>query len=191
MIIIIIMATNIWVLTMRRAPFTCIKSRSAHSVTIKVLTLQSEETERLSNLLEGVQIGIWLWVCREFFPVIHLFTFICIICIYMWIYTSSTYWLFCFLLSLCLTFFVVVVSWLGFYFLFIYFLFIYLYFIFGCVGSSSLRAGFVSLRRAGATLRCRAQASRCGGFSCCGAQALGARASVVVARGLSNCGSQA
>ena len=40
------------------------------------------------------------------------------------------------------------------------------------------------LRQAGATLRCCAQASHCGGFSCCGAQALGARASVVMARGL-------
>ena len=34
-------------------------------------------------------------------------------------------------------------------------------------------------------------ASHCGGFSCCGAQALGARASVVVARRLSSCGSWA
>ena len=34
-------------------------------------------------------------------------------------------------------------------------------------------------------------ASYCGGFSCCGAQALGAWASVAVARGLSSCGSQA
>ena len=34
-------------------------------------------------------------------------------------------------------------------------------------------------------LRCCAQASHCGGFSCCGAQALGTPASVVVARGLS------
>ena len=47
------------------------------------------------------------------------------------------------------------------------------------------------LRRAGATLRCGAQASRCGGFSCCGARALGAWASVVVARGLSSCGARA
>ena len=30
-------------------------------------------------------------------------------------------------------------------------------------------------------LRCGARASHCGGFSCCGAQALGLRASVVVA----------
>ena len=34
-------------------------------------------------------------------------------------------------------------------------------------------------------------ASHCGGFSCCGARTLGARASVVVARGLSSCGSWA
>ena len=33
-------------------------------------------------------------------------------------------------------------------------------------------------------LRCGARASHCGGVSCCGAQALGTRASVVVARGL-------
>ena len=33
--------------------------------------------------------------------------------------------------------------------------------------------------------------SHCGGFSCCGAQALGAWASVVVACGLSSCGSRA
>ena len=43
----------------------------------------------------------------------------------------------------------------------------------------------------GATLRCGARASHCNGFFCCGAQALGARASVVVARGLSSCCLQA
>ena len=43
----------------------------------------------------------------------------------------------------------------------------------------------------GATLRCGAQASHCGGFSCCGARALGMRASVVVAHGLSSFGSWA
>ena len=43
----------------------------------------------------------------------------------------------------------------------------------------------------GATLRCGAQASHCGGFSCCAARALGARASVVVAHGLNSCDSQA
>ena len=36
----------------------------------------------------------------------------------------------------------------------------------------------------GVTLRCGALASHCSGFSCCGAAALGARASVVVACGL-------
>ena len=70
-------------------------------------------------------------------------------------------------------------------------LFIFLLFIFGCVGSSLLRVGFLQLRRAGATLRCGARASHCGGFSCCRAQALGAQASVVVARGLSSCGLRA
>ena len=43
----------------------------------------------------------------------------------------------------------------------------------------------------GAALRCVAWASHCGGFSCCGAQALGARASVVVAHRLSSCGLRA
>ena len=47
------------------------------------------------------------------------------------------------------------------------------------------------MRRAGATLPGGAQASHCGGFSCCRARALGMRASVVVARGLSSCGSWA
>ena len=37
----------------------------------------------------------------------------------------------------------------------------------------------------------RSRASHCGGFSCCGAQALDVWASVVVARGLSSCGSRA
>ena len=38
---------------------------------------------------------------------------------------------------------------------------------------------------------CGAWASHCGGFSCCGARALGAQTSVVVARRLSSCGSRA
>ena len=62
---------------------------------------------------------------------------------------------------------------------------------FGCVGSLLLRAGFLQLWRAGATLCCSARASYCGGFSCCEAQALGTRASVVVAHGLSSCSSRA
>ena len=62
-------------------------------------------------------------------------------------------------------------------------------FIFGCIGSSLLHAGLLQLRRAGATLRCGAQASHCGGLSCCRAWVPGAQASVVVAHGLSSCGS--
>ena len=50
---------------------------------------------------------------------------------------------------------------------------------------------FVAARGLGATLRRGARASHCSGFSCCGARALGARASVVVARGLSSRGSRA
>ena len=70
-------------------------------------------------------------------------------------------------------------------------IFFLILFIFGCIGSSLLRAGFLQLQWAGATLRCGARASHCGGFSCCGARALGARASVVAALGLSSCGSWA
>ena len=64
-------------------------------------------------------------------------------------------------------------------------------FIFDCVESSLLHAGFLQLRRAGATLRCGAWASDRGGLSCCGARAPGSWASVVVARGLSSCGARA
>ena len=71
-----------------------------------------------------------------------------------------------------------------------FFFYIYL-FVFGCVGSSLLHTGFLELWRAGATLCCSARVSHCGGFSRCGARALGARASVVAARGLSSCGSRA
>ena len=70
-------------------------------------------------------------------------------------------------------------------------LFILFIFIFGCVGSLLLCAGFLWLLQAGATLRCGAWASHCSGFSYCGARALGMQVSVVVARGLSSCGSQA
>ena len=44
-------------------------------------------------------------------------------------------------------------------------------FIYGCVGSSFLREGFLQLRRAGATLHRDARASHYRGLSCCGAQA--------------------
>ena len=50
---------------------------------------------------------------------------------------------------------------------------------------------FLYLRRAGATLRCCAWASHCGGFSCCRARALGTQASVVAACRLGSCGSRA
>ena len=53
----------------------------------------------------------------------------------------------------------------------------------GC-GGSLLREGFLKLRRAGSTLCCAAQASRCGAFSRCRAQALGTQASAVSAYGL-------
>ena len=43
----------------------------------------------------------------------------------------------------------------------------------------------------GATPRCGARASHCGGFSCCGAQALSVQASVFVVCALSSCGLQA
>ena len=46
-----------------------------------------------------------------------------------------------------------------------------------CIQASS------SCGETGATLPCGARASHCGGSSCCGARALGAWASVVVARG--------
>ena len=73
--------------------------------------------------------------------------------------------------------------------LFFFYIYIYLFylFIFGCVGSSLLRA--LSLVAAsGGYSSSRCAASHCGGLSCCGAWALGAQASVVVARGLSSCG---
>ena len=63
----------------------------------------------------------------------------------------------------------------------------FIYFIYLSSAALSLHCctrAFSSLRWTGATLRCGARASHCGGFSCCGAQALGARASVVVACGL-------
>ena len=47
-------------------------------------------------------------------------------------------------------------------------------FVFGCIGSSLRCAGFLQLRRAGATLQCGARASHRSGFSHYGAQALGA-----------------
>ena len=71
------------------------------------------------------------------------------------------------------------------------YIFFFFFFFFGCIGSLLLNVGFLQLQRAGASLHCGARASHCSGFSCCGAWALGAQASVVVARGLSSCGSWA
>ena len=74
---------------------------------------------------------------------------------------------------------------------FLFFFFLINLFIFGFVGSLLLRVGFLQLWRAGTTLRCCTRASHCGGLSHCGARALGARASVVVARRLQSTGSVA
>ena len=63
------------------------------------------------------------------------------------------------------------------------FSFFFFFLIFGCVRSL--------LQREEATPCCSAQASHCGGFSCCEAWALGAQASVVAACGLSSCSTQA
>ena len=60
------------------------------------------------------------------------------------------------------------VIWLLFLFLFIYLINLFIYFLFLAVSGPC----------------CRARASHCSGFSCCGAWSLGARASVVVACGL-------
>ena len=49
----------------------------------------------------------------------------------------------------------------------------------------------ICIDNTGSTLRCGVWSSHCGGLSCCGARALGARASVAVAHGLSSCGSRA
>ena len=68
---------------------------------------------------------------------------------------------------------------------------------FGCAGSSLLCVDFLSLQQAGGLLSsCGARTSYSGGFSCCGAQALGTWALVVAtlglaANGLSSCGSPA
>ena len=69
-------------------------------------------------------------------------------------------------------------------------LFICSSFIFGCTGSSLLRA-FSSFGEQGLLSTCGVQASHCCGFSCDGARALGIRASVAAAHGSSSCSSQA
>ena len=76
------------------------------------------------------------------------------------------------------------------FFLFLLFYFIYLLFL-AALGLCCCMPAFLWLQRVGATLHCGSRASHCGGFSCCRVWALGARASVVVACGLSSCGSWA
>ena len=67
----------------------------------------------------------------------------------------------------------------------IYFIYFWLHWVFVAACGLSL------VVESGAALHCGVRASHCGGFSCCGARALGTRASVVVACGLRSCGSQA
>ena len=69
---------------------------------------------------------------------------------------------------------------------FIYFIYLFL----AALGLFCCARAFLYLRRAGSTLHCGVWVSHCGGFSCCEVRALGAWASVVVARGLSSCGSR-
>ena len=68
------------------------------------------------------------------------------------------------------------------------------FFFLAALGLRCCAWAFFQLWRVGAalrSLRCSGRASHCGGFSCCGAWALGARASVVVARRIRSCGSRA
>ena len=61
-------------------------------------------------------------------------------------------------------------------FFFFNFIYLFIYFIYGCVGSSPLREGFLQLWQAGATPHRGARASHRRGLSCCGAQAPDAQA---------------
>ena len=62
-----------------------------------------------------------------------------------------------------------------------------LLYVFGCAGSLLVQWVFSSCGEWGLLSTCSAQSSHCGGFSCFGAQALGAWASVIVGHGLSSC----
>ena len=64
-------------------------------------------------------------------------------------------------------------------------------FVSGFSGSLLLHVGFLYWQRVEATLGCCVWISHCESFSCCGAQALGVRALVFVACGLSSCNSWA
>ena len=82
-------------------------------------------------------------------------------------------------------------QWLRLHISFFFFLVIFIFLFLAALGLRCCARALSSCGELGATLRCSAWASHCGGFSCCGARALGAWASVVVARGLSSCGLQA
>ena len=71
-----------------------------------------------------------------------------------------------------------------------FYLFIYL-FILAVLGLRCCAQAFSSCGERGLLFIVVRGAYHCGGFSCCRAQALGTRASVAVARGLSSCGSWA
>ena len=65
-----------------------------------------------------------------------------------------------------------------------------IYLFMAVLGLRCCARAFSSCGEAGAALHCGARAY-CSGFSCCGTRALGTRASVVAAHGLSSCGSWA
>ena len=66
--------------------------------------------------------------------------------------------------------------------------FLKILFVFGCAGSSLLHRLFSSCGKQGLCSSCGVQAPHCSGFSCRGARALGAQASVVAAPGLQSTG---
>ena len=75
--------------------------------------------------------------------------------------------------------------------LFIYFIYLFNLFLAALALPCCMRAfsscgerGLLLVAVRGLLIACGAWASHCGGFSCCGARALGTQASVVVARGL-------
>ena len=76
------------------------------------------------------------------------------------------------------------ISWRFFVLFCFVFINLFIYLSMAVLGLHCCARAFSSCGELGATLRCGARAAHCGGFSCCGAQALGARASVVVAQGL-------
>ena len=67
----------------------------------------------------------------------------------------------------------------------------FIYLFLAVLGLCRCMRALSSWQRVGATLHCGARASHCGGFSCCGAWALGVWASVVAAHRLSSCGLRA